>query len=106
MSAQPTEEVPYSETLLYRHDLYAMDYIARRTLLLALAELTASIIDEELFNLRRKELRPSVEMAMCITLPARVPVGIIGPSGRKEEEERATGAAAACRPTDPGPALN
>ncbi len=32
IAAQPTQDAPYSEALLYRHDLYAMEYLARRTL--------------------------------------------------------------------------
>lgn len=43
---------------------------------------------------------------MCVTLPVCVPVGIIGPSGRKEEENRATGAAAACGRTESRGSLN
>jgi hypothetical protein len=32
MTAAPTPDAPYSEALLYTHDLYAMDYIARKAL--------------------------------------------------------------------------
>lgn len=85
IAAEPTEEAPFSETHLYGSDLRAVEHIARRALLVALADRSTSTLDTELFDLRREDFQPQVRVAACATLARGVPVGFIRQPSRERD---------------------